>query len=146
MALIHGKNAKIYWDAGAGNSNINLLHGQSWSVDATHDVEDITSMQDSWRTFVGGFRDWTATVECLLPAAGANIPLGGDDGMGDDECNLELYLVYDTGTPTYKGVYGSAICTGEAIGNDKDGAATVTYTFQGIAQLQWHSGAVVPTY
>ncbi len=146
MALIHGKNAKIYWDAGAGNSNINLQYGQSWSADATHDVEEITSMQDSWRTYAGGFRDWTATVECLLPTGGADIVLGGDDGMGDDEANLELYLVYDTGTPTYKAVYGTAICTGHSAGVDKDGVATVSYTFQGIAQLTWHSGAAVLTY
>ncbi len=144
MALFHGKQAKIYWDA--DDTDTNLLHGQNWSIDITHDVADITAMQDSWRTFYGGFRDWTATVECLLPAAGANIGLGGDDGMGDDECNLELYLRWDSGTPSYTALYGLAICNGESFGFDKDGIPTVTYTFQGIGQLQWSSGATGPSY
>ena len=73
MALVHGKQAKIYWDA--DDTDTNLLHGQSWSLDATHDVAEITSMQDSWRTYAGGFRDWTATVECLSPLAGNDIDL-----------------------------------------------------------------------
>ena len=70
------------------------------------------------------------------------IALGGDDGMADDECVLELYAVYDTGD--YDGFTGSAICNGESLGVDKDGAATVTYSFQGAAQLGWFSGAARP--
>jgi len=142
MALMHGKNALIKWDQDA--SNTTLQYGQSWSVDATHDVVGITSMGDSWETFLGSWKDWTATVECLKPIDGVDIGLGGDDGLADDECRLALYLVYDTATPTYRVVYGSAICTGVSVTLDKDDVAKVTYSFQGVGVLTWHSGAAVP--
>lgn len=144
MALMHGKNANIYWDA--ADSATELQHGQSWTLDIPHDVADVTAMQDTWRTFIGGYKDWTATVTCLLDSAGTDIGLGGDDGMADDECKLELYCLYDTVTPLYKALYGSAICTGATISTDKDGIPTVTYSFQGAAQIQWHSGAAKPAY
>ena len=141
MAVLHGKAANIIWDG--ADSDTELQHGQSWSVDVSHDVAEITSMQDTWKTYHTGFMDWTATVECLLDSAGDDVGLdGGDDGMGDDTCRLELYLVYSAGV--YKGVYGNAICTGVSPTAEKDGVQTVTYTFQGVAQLIWHSGAAVP--
>ena len=144
MGMIHGKQAAIYWDTAAAQSDINLTLGQSWSLDVSCDVEPITSMQDDWETFLPGFTDWTATVECLQETTGPKIPIGGDDGMGDDEVRLDLYLVFDSGTPTYKTLYGDAICTGISPGLDKDGIATITYTFQGIAVLAWSSGATRP--
>ena len=135
MGLMHGKSANIYWDT--DDTDTELQHGQSWTLDLTHDVAPITSMQDTWKTYQTGFQDWSATVECLLDSGGTDIGLGGDDGMGDDECSLELLLVY--ATTDYKCLYGNAFCTGVSPGVDKDGAATVTYTFQGSAQLQWDS-------
>jgi hypothetical protein len=142
MAVIHGKNARIQWDAPAGQSDINLTLGQSWTLDIVGDAPEITSMQDTWATFLPGFRDWTATVECLLPAAGTDVPIGGDDGFGDDECRLELYAVYAAGD--YDGFYGTAICNGVSMGMNKDELATVTYTFQGVDHLKWFSGAARP--
>ena len=146
MGLMHGKYAKIYWDASDTDTNLTL--GQSWDLDVTHDVGEITSMQDTWKTYMTGFQAWTATVVCLLDTAGAKIGFGGDDGMGDDEaCYLELYFHWDSGTPKYRALYGTAICTGVSPAQEKDGIATVTYTFQGNAQCQWHSSAAAePTY
>ena len=146
MAFLHGKAAKILWDA--QNNSTELLHGQSWSAEATQDVAEITSFQDTWRTFIGGFNDWTATVECLLPKAGAGITYatGNPNGMGDVEAKLELYFQWDSGTPLYRAVYGSCVCTGKVVGADKDGIATVTYTFQGTDTLAWHSGAAEQAY
>ena len=138
MALMHGRLANIYWDG--DDTDTELQHGQSWSVDVTHDVAEITAMQDEWRSYQAGFQDWTGTVECLLDAAGADIPLGGDAtdiGMADDTCYLELLVVYDTSD--YKCLYGQAICTGVSLGVDKDGIPTVTYTFQGVGQMKWDS-------
>jgi len=142
MALIHGKNARIQWDAPAGSSDINLSLGQSWSLDITQDVEEITAMQDTWATFLPGFHDWTATVDCLLDSAGTTVPIGGDDGMGDDECRLELYCVYAAGD--YDGFLGTAICNGISPGQDAQGIATVSYSFQGVDHLKWFSGAARP--
>jgi len=143
MSLMHGKTAEMYWDVIENvGSNTELQHGQSWTCDLVHDVEDITSMQDTWRTFNSGFKDWTATVTCLLDSADTDIPIGGDDGMADDECGLELYFNY--AAADYQCVYGTAICTGKSIGQDKDGVPTVTYNFQGVDQLVWYSDTKRP--
>lgn len=146
MALMHGKTGRIEWDASAARQQ--QEHAQSWSVDATHDVAEITSMGDTWKTYLGGFRDWTATIECLLDSAGTDISLdpGDPNGFADTEAYLELYFVYDTGTPSYKGLYGQAICTGVSVTNDENDIAKVSYTFQGVSVLAWHSGAALPTY
>lgn len=141
MALMHGKEAKIYWDA--DDTDTNLQHGQSWSADIEHNVAEVTSMQDTWKTYLTGFQDWTATVTCLLDSGGVDIGIGGDDGFADDECRLELYFWWEAATK-FRCIYGSAICNGLSVGADKDGIPTVTYTFQGAAQLQWHSGATEP--
>jgi hypothetical protein len=143
MAIIHGKVANIYWDVVDNvGSNINLTQGQRWTLDVTHGVADTTAMQGTWRTFLGGFNDWTATVECLEAATGPEIVLGGDDGMGDDQCGLELYAVY--ATADYDGFKGSAICTGVSSTTNMDGITTITYTFQGATQIQWFTGAARP--
>tara|TARA_Y100000310_G_scaffold325739_1_gene389686 strand:+ start:37 stop:489 length:453 start_codon:yes stop_codon:yes gene_type:complete len=149
MAIIAGKLGYIVWDGGTGNSKINLTYGQSWTASITHDVAEITSMGYNaagyWRTYFSGYQDVTASVECLLPTGGTDIVLGGDDGMCDDTCQLELFFKYDGTTPLYRALYGDAICTGVSISNDKDSIATVSYTFQGNGQWKWYSsGSAVP--
>jgi len=146
--LMHGKQAAIYWDHVTG-TDTNLQHGQSWSLEATHDVVEVTSMQDVWAVFLGGLADWTATVECLLDSVnGSEIPFtagGVVDGLGDAGGRLELYCIYDSEAGVYKCIYGTGICTGISPGANKDGAATIRYAFQGIGQLQWYSGATRPS-
>lgn len=148
MALMAGKDAYMVWDQAA--SNLNIQYGQNWNCTVSRTVVEITSMQDSWRTYHTGHQDWTATVIGLLPFTagspdkGTDIVIGGDDGMGDDECRLTLYFNYDTGTPTYQAVYGTAICTGISISTPAEDMCIVTYAFQGVDQLQWYSGATVP--
>lgn len=149
MALFHGKQANILWDAevGASRKDYVVTLGQSWSVDATQDVTEITSMQDTWQTFVGGFNDWTATVECLLDAAGVKILLtqgGSEEGLGDVYAMIELYFLYSTNL--YRMLYGRAVCTGVKPSGDKDSAPKVTYTFQGVNTLAWYAAAAKKTY
>jgi len=147
MALMHGKSGNIYWDCDGNDTE--LQHAQSWSLDAVHDVVEVTSMQDSWGQFFGGFADWTATVECLLDSTGLDIPLteNGTEALGENTpAKLELYFVYDAVTPSYKAIYGSAVCTGVTPAAAHDGAMLVTYMFTGQGTLTWHSGASLPTY
>lgn len=153
MGLMHGIQAKIYWDA--LDSDTNLVYGQNWSLNASQDVVDITSMQDTWRTYLGGFTDWTATVECLLNSTAADTipfdPGGAIAGFQDaTQIGIELYFVWDSITPSYKCLYGYCTCTGISPSIDKDGPATMTYTFQGIPDatwyLQWHSGIGAPIW
>ncbi len=127
---IHGKVGNVYWTESV------VAEILSWTCDIVGDVADITAMQDTWRTFLPGFSDWTATVTALLPAGGADIEYGETVAA-----RLELYLVFATND--YKCVYGQAICTEAAPSVPQDGAATITYTFQGTAQLIWYEDTVV---
>ncbi len=146
MAAFKGKDANVIWDASTGGiATLDLI--QSWSASATQDVVDITSMQDTWETYTGGFIDFTASVECLLDTSGSSIPLaaGGTEALGEDTpAKLELYLLHDTGD--YKAIYGSAICTAVRATQNKDNVATVTYDFQGTGVLAYWDAATVVVY
>ena len=140
MALMHGKLGRIEWDCDAARTQLTLA--QSWSCDVSQDIAEITSMGDTWKTYLGGFSDWTASVECLQDTGGPIItPFGGvaadPNGFADMSAYLELYLKYDATNTEWRMVFGQAICIGIAGGMDKDSIATITYTFQGIAMLAW---------
>ena len=144
MGLLHGKTAAIYWDSQGTDTAMTL--GQNWSLDATQDIAEITVMADTYKTFIGGFQDWAATVTCLLDSGGIKIDFatGDPNGMGDVAARLELYLLWDTTTPYYRDLYGDCVCTGISPSTDKDGIVAITYTFQGTATLVWHAAATRP--
>lgn len=138
MALMHGKLGRIEWDADAVRTQLTLA--QSWTCDVSQDIAEITAMGDTWKTYLGGMSDWTATCECLLDTAGPIITpygQGNPNGFADTSAYLELYLKYDAGNTAWRMVFGKAICNGIAIGSDKDSVATVTYSFQGVDMLAW---------
>ena len=148
MALFGGKTANVMWDT-EGVNDIALAHIQSWSLIIDHDVAEVTSMQETWASFLGGFINWTATIECLLPAAGTTVPLatGTYEALGENTpAKIELYFLYDSVTPLYRCLYSSAICTRISPGSSKDDIGRVTYTFQGTGLLAWHSGTTRPAY
>lgn len=147
MALMHGKLGRIDWDCSVARQNLTLA--QSWDCDITHDVVEITSMGNSWKTYLGGFRDWTATVTTLEETTGWEIKIneGNPNGFNDPKAYLELYLKYDSTNTKYRMVYGEALCTGLSEGMDAQGIPTVTYTFQGVGTLAWYtSDSEVKTY
>lgn len=144
MALMHGKLGRIEWDAETTRTQLTLA--QSWTCDVSQDIAEITSMGDTWKTYLGGFSDWTATAECLLDDGGQIIPwaLDGDSdaatqGFADKKAYLELYLKYQATGHEYRMVFGECICNGITMSTDKDGIATITYTFQGVDMLAWDS-------
>ena len=142
MALMHGKYGRIEWDCDAVRTQLTLA--QSWSCDTTKEVAEITSMGDTWKTYLGGFRDWTATVDCLQDSGGPIIaPFGAGDpnGFADVKAYLELYLKYQGAALgyEYRMVFGYAVCNGISGGCDSGGIATITYTFQGVGMLAWDS-------
>ncbi len=140
MTIMAGKSGLVMWDAAVvGGTEVTLSHIQSWTCTYTHDVAEITSMQESWRTYFTGHQDWSATVECLLPTGAPQIPFGGPVGIADEECQLELYFKWVAGANPKRAVYGNAICTGRSTGLNAEDIATVTYTFQGVSQLLWYT-------
>lgn len=139
MALFHGKKASIYWDSQGVDTE--LQHAQSWSLTATKDTVEVTAMKDTWKTYLSGNTDWTATVTCLTDTTGTDITLnnaGAPDGLGQKTARLELYFLYSISD--YKSLFGNAICTGISENTDVNGVGTVTYSFQGYGQLLWDTG------
>ncbi|GAH88099.1 unnamed protein product [marine sediment metagenome] len=116
MAAFHGKGGAITFP------NITPIEVISWTVDAVCDVAEGTVMgTDAWKTYHAGFKDWTASVECVLPAAGFVTTLATQLGS-------EGALSIVSGGDTYA---GNAFCTGMSPGAEKDGVGTLSLTFQG---------------
>ena len=123
MAAFHGKK-------GVASFSGLTFEMTSWSIDATADTAECSVMVSTaaaaathWKDYVGGFKDWSATAECLEPAAG-----GGLAALG-----TEAALVMDGTDGMAYG--GTAICTGFSPSVDKDDAARLTLSFQGVSQL-----------
>lgn len=122
MAAFHGKKGSATFT----NLTFEIT---SFTVDAVAGVADSTVMDVNavtsathWRDYVAGFKDWTATCECLEPAAGGGLAaLGTEAALGLDATDGLDYA-------------GSAICTGfgVTIGDD---AGRLTLSFQGTGTL-----------
>lgn len=150
MAKVHGKGGAVYWAAAAGPTRYHLEFEQEWSATINVEIVEVTAMGDTWVANVRGFTDWTATAECLLDSAGSDIPLdpaGTPVGLGHGTAvNLELYMVYDTSTPLYAMLWGSAICSGLSLGTGAAGVATVTYKFEGVGEIAYYSDSSLKVY
>ena len=113
MAAFHGFAGSITF---TGITPTNVI---SWTADITVDMAEITDMGDTWKTFLAGFKDWTASATCLLDTTGPDIA-----ALGTAQT---LTLTAVSGTT----LSGNAFCTGIAVSTDANGIPTVTYTFQG---------------
>lgn len=123
MAAIHGKRGS----AAFTGLTFEMI---SFTIDAGADVAEASVMSSvavtsltHWKSWVAGFKDWTATVECIEPAAG-----GGSGALGTS-ATLTLNTIAGS---SYSGL---AICTGFSPSLSTDGAAALTLTFQGNSQL-----------
>ena len=102
----------------------------SFSVDATADMADASVMSSAavtsathWKTHLPGFKDWTASVEGVLPTTGVGLKaLGTTASLAMDTTAGLLWS-------------GNACCTNVSMTNSSDDVARCTMTFQGIAQL-----------
>lgn len=123
MAAFHGKR-------GTGTFTGLSFEFISFTISATCDVAEGTIMDASavaaathWKDYLPGFKDWTATVEALEPAAGIGIAALG----------TEATLTLDTTDGlSYS---GTAINIGIAPTNDANDIGKCSLSFQGTAQL-----------
>ena len=117
MAAMHGK-------AGTGEFTNLTFEMTSWSVEATADVAESTVMAETWKSYIAGYTDWTASCECVLPKGGSGIvtALGSTATLKFDSVTGLAYS-------------GAAFCTGGTHTGEKDGICTCTLTFQGSSTL-----------
>lgn len=141
--LFHGKQGKAVF-----NSEV-IIAIISWTATATCETVDSTAMASTadgptihWKTYLKGFKDWTATIECHMDDTGfdaANVDLDTDFAQDTDGLALVLYegmvaadQVEDVQVHKWS---GNAMITGITVGTDKDGLATCTYALQGSGAL-----------
>jgi len=144
MAAFHGKEGTVWWDAADAVNLIQVSNITNWNCEVSADVAEKTTMQDTWKTYDVGFKDWTATVECYMETDGTEIDYSSAEPtpMGSAGVYLELYTEYDVANTTYRCLWGLATCTGISHGVNADGIATITYTFQGQGAIAFYSSEV----
>jgi len=144
MAVFHGKDANVFWKGGTV-----AMSAQSWSAEVTSDIAEVTGMQATWKTYVAGPNNWTASVAGVhYGSAASKIGLSGSASIGTDptgsEAKLDLYLVYADSDYDY--LYGDAVCVGISPAVDSKDAGKVSYSFQGTGSLTYAAAASVHTY
>lgn len=122
MGKFHGSGGSITW-AGAGFESKTQI--TSWSAEVTSDVAEVTDMGDSWKEYLAGLKDWTATVVCFADETQSPLAIGASALL-----TLEMVDAGDN-------IEGNAICTGISFGVDITGANTVTHAFQGNGVLAY---------
>lgn len=126
MAMIHGKSGSINWGGTGEETTIT-----SWSLEVSGDVAEATNMSSTadWKEYLGGFKGYTATVECNFNATDPSSILTDLAGTA------RLLNLYVTGTTGF--VCTTAILTGFSFKTDANGIETITYTFQGTGALTY---------
>jgi hypothetical protein len=132
MGVFMGTCGYVEW----ASSPIDLV--TSFNININVDTVDSTSMEQcvggdtgGYKVFVVGFKDWTATVDCLV-----NDP----DGIHNPNittsltgaASATLILTTDDEGISFT---GTAFCTSINAKLDKDGTPTVTYEFVGAGAL-----------
>lgn len=146
MPAIHGKEGALIYDA-SGTGAVTVTKLQNWSVDISLDTAEITSCGDTYKTFIGGWNDFTATAQYLYDSTGLDVDLDElgiieESGAGSDPLVCEFYL-NDTGG-SIRVLHGACILTGITIADDMGDAVKVDMTFQGNGPIDW--GTAVPSY
>ena len=118
MAAFHGKAGSVTFDSTGTADVIN------WTLNVTSDVAETTSMTDTYKSYLAGFKDWTATVEALLPTGGSE-PTIADIG------STVKTLVLDTATGTAYTATTAALIVSFSITQDMNDIVKITYEFQG---------------
>ena len=147
MAAFHGKIGKITWDAStASTTEIDAI--TSWTLDIICDVADGSDMSAATKTYFAGWKDWTATVESILPTTGSQIPLvdaAGVEALGEKTpAILEMWLDDTGGAGNVVVIHGAAICVGIGYNIDVNDVVKITYNFQGTGALTHATSE--PTY
>ena len=130
MAAFHGKLGSVTFNTASDEA---ILAVTAWSINATAKVAETTVMAATSKTYVGGFLNWTAQVECLTDDAGLDPDLTTDFADGDG-ANLVLHGSTAAGSLAKK-YSGTAIVTDISFSVDKNDVAKLTYSFQGSGAL-----------
>lgn len=123
MAMFHGRGGKITW----GGTGISPTKVTAWTVDGSADVAETTAMSNTnyWKSYLAGFKDWTASVDFNIQSGSDLVPI-----LGAGPSSLKL--AFESGG---RCVVGNAICTTMSVNQPVDGIITGNIAFQGSGEL-----------
>lgn len=93
MATIHGRSGKIKLGATV------LLEAREWTLNITRNKDEDEAFGDSWRTQLGGIKEWSFTAECNYDPAVVAIH---DAALADTVTAFTLFPVGSL-LPNYNG-------------------------------------------
>jgi hypothetical protein len=134
MALFSGRDGNVVF---AGGYATKIL---DWTVDATAETVDTTSMGDSWRTSINGVKAWSGTYTAHLDSSvlstAETLESSSVFGLGAAAGSATFNFDSDAGTATAGGFEGDIVITGASINAQVgDQSTRVTFTFQGTGEL-----------
>lgn len=128
MAYISGTAGSVAFVSGGTSV---LTGAYSWALDISQETPETTVFGDSWKTYLPGIREWTATVDLI--ADPANVVQGSVHAMILGGSAAAVFRFYESGT-----VYsGSALVTGAAPEISYDDRAVISYDLTGSGPLSF---------
>jgi len=122
LAEVTGKNARIYM------GKVRLGGMRSWTIDYTADTVETTDFDDAGvKQFLATLTGWTGSFEGFGHPGWETAAAVGSKYLGS------FFVSASTGSA----YTGSVIITGANPGVAVDGAAVVSYTFQGTGALNF---------
>lgn len=93
MATIHGRGGKFMIGAGV------IAEAREWTLNITRSKDEDEAFGDSWRTQLGGIKEWSGSVEFNYDPAVTTLH---DAAMADTVTAISLFPV-GSGTAKYAG-------------------------------------------
>lgn len=122
MAYISGTAGSVAFVSGGTTM---LTGAYSWSLDISQETPEVTAFGDSWKVYLPGIREWTATVDLI--ADPANVVQGSVHNMIIGGSAAAVFRFYESGT-----VYqGSALVSGASPEISYDDKAVISYDLTG---------------
>ncbi len=125
---IAGKSGKL----GLGVNTV--VDVSSWSLELGTDTLDVTALGDSWKKFIAGLKEWSASAEGFYSV---HTDTNGQKALQDaylnsTEVSLRLYV---NAVNYYS---GSAYIYGLTVEDPVDDTVSVSFEFQGTGALAYN--------
>lgn len=130
MAKYHGRSGALLLGAANGGAAASVANLTQWSISIEQDTAEVTSLGDSFKSYVAGTKGATASLSGYFDDA-ADIPFDAFD-QALTAGTVSAYL-YPAGTSVNRYFYGAVWPTSVSIDDSVGGAVTFSsaLTFNG---------------
>jgi predicted secreted protein len=135
MALLTGNDGKVR----VGSTDLAAV--RTFSIEATADTIETSTMGTDIRTFVKGMGSWSGSADIFFDETEANSlastlnVAGSSHAVGGASSAIKLVL--QDGGGDDKWYYGNVIVTGFSINSSMDGMVEASISFQGTGALSY---------